>query len=187
MKRCPNGSKARIDGKGSFFGNEHRFGLKSQYPMHDIDGMWLDVEDRVYAEFVTNETEKFGIEILGNDIRCATLALFDYKDRPRQFAHDDDCNSYLRIQAHFKWICNFISLQQFLPCRFFHVYGVDYPLEVVEQDTHKFTLSDNTLSTFTIQGRHDWLRVWRALGMCGDRHALKQWLIMDKTPKRVMQ
>lgn len=188
MKKYSNGTKARIDGKGTFFGYEHRKALKSMFPMHDIDGIWIDSEDRVFAEYVTNEEMDYGIQLLGEGLRCCTIALFDYKNNRPFFNDPSESDSYQRNQAHYKYMCNCISKQQPLPCRFFHVYGAQYPMEIVEQNTKVFTLCDkNELSSFIINNRDEFKLTWMRLGLCGERHELKQHIMLKKSEEHRLQ
>jgi hypothetical protein len=89
-KRLDNGVRARMDGRGSVFGNMHREKLGNEYLMADMDGCFgfvawgQNTAERIFLEYVPD-----GYENKGKAIRhFAVVAIFDKKKTNRAAGSD---------------------------------------------------------------------------------------------------
>ncbi|MBF0098376.1 MAG: hypothetical protein HQM04_17945 [Magnetococcales bacterium] len=167
-----NGARARVDGRGDAWANEHRTSLGARFNMMDLDAFFGTVcfgqntVDRLFIEYVPDDyanrfkvLREFGL-----------VAMFDRKSSLNAAL---EANNQIST-AVYLWICRKLGIGQSNPPKFFFVIGgQDPPWEMIEIDIHN---GEQTGLRATIVHHSDWRRVWETLGLASLRRELALWV-----------
>lgn len=163
-----NGARARIDGGGDAWADEHRHGLGMSFLMSDLDAIFGTVVfgqntgDRLFIEYVPDDyvnrfkaVREFGL-----------VAMFD---RKRSINAAFDQRNKLST-AVYLWICRKLGSGQAKRPKFFFVIGDQVPpWQMVEIDIMN---GEPTGVEATITNREDWVSIWEHLGLASLRREI---------------
>lgn len=165
-----NGVKARADGQGELWANEHRAELGAQFNMNDIDGLIglvgfaANTGNRLFVEYVPDGTFQDRFKSVRG---FAVVALFDRKlSVEAAFG-----TSYRVSQAFYLYLCRSLSEHQPKPPKFFYVIGSRAPYTLIELD---ITTGDEIKRYYLEDNR--WKDIWEATGLVELRKLLLAWI-----------
>ncbi len=175
-----NGARARVDGHGDAWANEHRHGLGMSFNMTDLDAFFGTVafgqntSDRLFIEYVPDEyanrdkvVREFGL-----------VAMFDRKNSWRAAFEQRNRLS----TAVYLWICRKLGVGQSKSPKFFYVIGGQLPpWQMVEID---IISGEATGVTANILHRDDWQYVWEHLGLVPLRREIARWISSKRIETR---
>lgn len=167
-----NGARARIDGRGDAWADEHRHGLGMSFLMSDLDAIFGTVVfgqntgDRLFIEYVPDAyanrfktVREFGLVAMF-DRKMSINAAFDQRNK--------------LSTAVYLWICRKLGAGQAKRPKFFFVIGDQAPpWRMVEID---ITNGEPTGAEATIASREDWGPVWEYLGLAPLRREIAMWV-----------
>lgn len=165
------GNKARMDGQGDGWANQHRESLPQSHGMLDIDyicGMAIfgqETSDRLFLEYKPDEFSKNRCTVR----RFGVAAVFD---RKASEADAFDGKSTLSL-AFYLDLCRVYGERQEVPPKFFYLIGGRNPpwrMIGIDINTGKPNGANAVL------GCEDWTHVWKELGIDDVREAIRKWL-----------
>jgi len=167
-----NGARARMDGKGDPWANDHRAALGGGFNMQDVDaymGMFAfagNTAEKLFMEFVPDSFEN-----RYNEIReFAVVALFDRKCS-REIALS---KQFIVTRQFYLWQCRaFARLQPRAP-KFFYVTGSGYPWAMIELDIATGAVCNEYV--LPRMDAADWRAIWQAAGLVRLRDELRTWI-----------
>lgn len=165
-----NGVKIRYDGKGDGWANAHREELPRDNYMQDIDCFFginvagHNTGDKLFLEYIPDNYDKNRKSV---EDFCI-VALFDRKFS-EEYAFS---NKNYTSRKFYLYICNQLSKNQPVPCKFFYVIGNKNPpwkmIELSLDEGHKIR------EKYVDSG--DWNEIWKELGLVSIKDELVKWL-----------
>lgn len=170
--RLSNGVRARADGMGDAWANQHRIQLPTSHYFQDIDAMFGA------AFFGKNTAEQLFVEYEPNHFKhkeswvrdFGAVAFFDRKTS-RNAAYADKNNVSV---AWYLWLCRTVGRYQPIPPKFFFVFGdANPPWEMLEIDIET---GRSTGVSVQLGIDHSWSELWKQLGLTDIRNTLRDWV-----------
>jgi hypothetical protein len=168
-ERQDNGVRARHDGLGDPWADQHRKALGKKFYLQDIDGYFG------FVAFCGNTGDKLFMEHQPDDYankdnsarEFAVVALFDRKQTEHAVTES-------RLSSNFyRWLCRSLQQRQPVGPRFFYVVGGSAP---------PWTMLEMNVTDGREIGRHtlnsmNWREIWETTGLAEERRLLRQWLL----------